>query len=360
MLAAVLSLVGAVEVPLAVSWSLMVVALVGLLWGGIDVWPRALAPTISEGTELDRAKLQNDIRGSLISGTTIATALLAAVLAWNQLAGTRADSIEQQRATEQQQRATEQQLWIAGQQLNAQAYNTAVTLLAGDTVNERSAGVLAVQRMGVQGAKAQLAGEEMSDYPLTSHAAIIMLTDHIATHAPLGEWTPSTATPSLRRDRADVQHSVGAVSAITRYRVTQGARLTAVDLRGVELQRATLDSAFFDGSDLSYADSRGESGAAPSFCASEFRGAKLRYAQLPGANFQLAHLDAADVTGANLRGAHFEGADLSNVAGLETADLDGATYDTAAAKLAPTVPWQEYGMVLTTEVGACAPWHPTN
>ncbi|KGM17939.1 hypothetical protein N867_00365 [Actinotalea fermentans ATCC 43279 = JCM 9966 = DSM 3133] len=361
---AVLSLVGAFQWPAWASWSLMVLGLIGLVLGALVVWPKALVPRVAGATALERAKLQNDARTSLVSGTTIATALLAAVLAWNQLAGTRADSLEQQRATEQQQRATEQQqraterqLWIAGQQLNAQAYNTAVTLLAGATVNERSAGVVAVQRMGEQGARAQLNGEDLSNYPLTSRAAIVMLTDHIASQAPLdGTWTPSTSTPSLRHDRADVQHALGAISAITSYRITQRARLMDVDLRGAEIAQGTFDSAKFDRSDLSFADARGGSGTFTSFCAATFVGASLRHAHLAGSDFRQAELSGADVTGADLHGAHFEGANLSGTIGLATANLEGATYDRTAAELAPGTPWAEYGMVLTEDPATCGEW----
>ncbi len=94
---AVLSLVGAFQWPAWASWSLMVLGLIGLVLGALVVWPKALVPRVAGATALERAKLQNDARTSLVSGTTIATALLAAVLAWNQLAGTRADSLEQQR-----------------------------------------------------------------------------------------------------------------------------------------------------------------------------------------------------------------------------------------------------------------------
>lgn len=328
----------------------MVMGLIGLLWGALDAWPRALVPAMTDVTALDRAKLQNDVRSSLISGTTISTALLAAVLAWNQLAGTRADAL-------QQQRATEEQLWIAGQQLNAQAYNTAVALLAGDTVNERSAGVVAIQRMGVQGARAERNGEDLSNYPLTSHAAVVMLTDHIASQAPLdGAWDPTTSTPSLRHDRADVQHALGAVSAITGYRITQRARLVDVDLRGAELAQGTFDSAKFDRSDLSFADARGGPDASPSFCSATFVGARLRHSHLAGADFRLAELSSADVTGADLHGARFEGANLSGVIGLETANLDGATYDRTAEELAPEVPWRDLGMVLVDGPVACEDW----
>jgi hypothetical protein len=173
--------------------------------------------------------------------------------------------------------------------------------------------------------------------------------------------SPSVGWGSLQKRATDVQLALDILSRDSKLKLDDGrafrADLRDTNLQGAALEKAQLQRSIFNGSHLDYAD-----GAAQAdFQGSDFRGASLfgasfESANLSGAlfsaptgssgqpldqpsdlrnvNFRRAILVGAKFDGADLRGAHLEGADLRKSTGLETAKLDGVTYD-------PSTHWPE-------------------
>jgi len=116
----------------------------------------------------------------------------------------------------------------------------------------------------------------------------------------------------LRVQRSDMEKAVQTLGRLPVFKDDQG-RTTRPDLTGANLQAMDLSGLDFEKAQLSGARLQG----------ANLTRAKLQGAYLPGAQLQGADLTSAQLQGAYLPGAQLQGADLSR-AQLQGADLTGA------------------------------------
>jgi hypothetical protein len=273
-----------------------------VLLASVLVVPQWLHPSLS-GAELQsvasadrrielqqaQAKLQNDVRTTLLQATAGLLLIAGAVASW-------------------------QQLHISRETQITERFSRAVGQLGSDNVDVQLGGIYTLERV---------AKDSRRDRRIVQ--AIIGA--HVRRHAP---WLVGSAggpvhpTPKVDRQlpwmehrRADIQAAMWVLGRRPPYRDEWQLYLSRVDLRGVflygrlsnamfrhtNLARGYMPGVQLDGADLEDAD---------------LREANLQGARLTGANLHNAHLQGANLRGADLRGAQLqeaelEGADLTDV-----------------------------------------------
>ncbi|WP_337022496.1 MULTISPECIES: pentapeptide repeat-containing protein [unclassified Pantoea] len=110
--------------------------------------------------------------------------------------------------------------------------------------------------------------------------------------------------------------------------ILQGVNLSQVNLRGAQLERASITGSDFFNTDLSHANLRGASLHRCDFRKTILRGAQLSGASLRGALFSLTDLSYTDMRGADLFSTDLRGACLRSARLPEgTWLISGEIYD---------------------------------
>lgn len=188
----------------------------------------------------------------------------------------------------------------------SERFQSAVTLLAGDSLTTRVGGVALLEQV-------------IEESPDRRENAVRLLAAFLRVRFPVTEagrarpvGEPSPAAEEVRavfaalQARADVQNvDLGRISA--RHLMLSGA-----DLTGLIFSRSDLSGSMFEKADI-------ERGA--------FMQATLRSVNFRGANLRGATFQGADLTEAQLQDADLRGADLSGTTGLESSQLTGALTD---------------------------------
>jgi Pentapeptide repeats (8 copies) len=201
----------------------------------------------------------------------------------------------QRRAEEGQRRAEEGQrrtLELTEQGQVTDRYTKAIEQLGSDKLDVRIGGIYALER---------IARDSERDHPTVIEVLTAFIREH--SREPWPEPNPQGETAE-RPTRGDVQ---AAIDVVCRRDIARDIR--QVDLRGADLEEATVNRA-----SLSEADLAEVILARAHLPAADFRNANLEDADLGGAT-----LTNADLRNANLRSATLTNADLTN------ADLGGAT-----------------------------------
>jgi Pentapeptide repeats (8 copies) len=248
--------------PQAIGLAALIVTGVLVVIGCLTLFPELLLRRSGlDGVE--RAKAENDARGTLIQAVGGAALLVGAYVTWSQLG------------------ATQQQVSIvARQQVNDQ-FSRAIEQLG----NKASPGV----RIGGIYSLSQLA----HDAPDQNYPVLDILASYVREHAPLPREGLKDAAQlgSLRLRAPDVETALVQISTLKRVPPAT-VLLDHSELAGAELAGTRLPWVTFNGSDLRNA---------------EFQNSILHH----------AHLNDTD-----LRGASFAGADLSETV-VQQANLGG-------------------------------------
>lgn len=303
-----------------------------------------------------KIEAENSLRSALFQAIGSALLVLGFVVTWQQL-----DQSRDQAAVTNSQTAAQLELTRNGQV--AERFARAMEQLGSDKADVRIGGIYALEslleefdaetrRAPASPAPARL--EEVQAERRTTSAIIEILTAYAQSRTTLVPRAPARATAP------DVQ-AVLTILGRHASRVRVPVSLAKADLRGYKLagciaddQCARFDKADFTNSDLSNVDfiyTRLETtvfvGAnleqarlqQAQLTAATFAGARLGNTNFSGANLSQAvlqdamltetNLRDADLTGANLCNAKLIAVDLSTVRNLGSADLEGATADTA-------------------------------
>ncbi|HZD71215.1 MAG TPA: pentapeptide repeat-containing protein [Actinomycetes bacterium] len=253
-----------------------------LLLGCFLVFPRKLAPPrsaedlahISDPTERmrlgdERLKLQNDIRASLLQAVGGAAVIVGIFFTWQQLQTDR-DQLRQQLAVTRQGQVAER-------------FTRAVDQLGSGRLEVQLGGIFGLEQIARQAADDPQASYRLQVYEV--------LTAYIRKHA---AWSPTDDTPIGALDELQVRApDVQAALTVLARRVIS-SNDPPLDLRGVDLRRASapdahLERAMLDGTHLEWATLDG--------------------AHLEGAYFGVTApppvvAESASLEGASLRGAH--------------------------------------------------------
>jgi pentapeptide repeat protein len=240
----------------------------------------------------DHEKRRNDLRTGLLQAVAGLAVIATLFTTLFQL------QANQKQATDQQDLARRGQI--------ADRFTKAIDQLGN--VNN-----LDVRLGGIYGLE-QIARDSRDDR--TRLATYEVLTAYVREHAP---WNPSAAVAlenlsELQARAPDIQ---AVMTVLGRRDVSTGD--PTIDLHGVDLRRANLESALLDRAEL-----RGVHLDGANLDGAHLERTQLYEGSLVSAQLRSAHLEAAGLwyvhlNGANLVGAHLEGA------GLFTADLEGAS-----------------------------------
>jgi Pentapeptide repeats (9 copies) len=276
--------------PQAIGLLALVATAAFLVFACIAIFPGLLLRG-SGLQDAEKAKAENDARGTLIQAVAGVALLVGAYVTWSQLA------------------ATQEQVSIATRQQVNDQFSRAVEQLG----NESSQGV----RIGGIYSLARLAqNNEEESYPVLD-----ILASYVREHAPLTPARPKDAATlgSLRLRSPDVWTALIQITGLKRtgdatvlldHSQLAGAELAGTrlswitfsgsDLRNASFRRATVDHAFFNDADL-----RGTE-----FGEADLSGAVFSRTNLAGARLSIdvelrgARLTSTNVCGADLRGAN--------------------------------------------------------
>lgn len=185
----------------------------------------------------------------------------------------------------------------------SERFQSAVELLAGDDLTTRVGGIALLGQVQQRAARKRRAAAR--HLPARSLAR-----DRGRPHKASGHGPPPTeevrAVLSALQYRGDVKGvDLGRISA-------RNLMESGTDLTGLVFARSDLSGSLLEGANLT---------GVP------FRQATLRGVNFRGADLTRAAFQEADLTGAQLQGADLSGADLTQVKGLTSAMLAGATTD---------------------------------
>lgn len=252
---------------------------------------------------VDRAKAENDVRGTLIQALAGIALLIGAYVTWSQLTATQ----RQLSIAEQQQRSAAQQ------QVNDQ-FSRGVEQLASASRDVRIGGIYALTSLA-------------NNTPDEKYPVIDILASYIREHAPLNV-TKSRGAPEsrlLRLRSPDVSVALIQLSTITREgRAT--VLLDHTDLEVAELGGVHLPWAAFSGADLRRAQFFDTDLHHAILDGSDLRGAELTNTDLSGADLEHADLRSDSLSGVNFNGADLSQANLTDTT-LDNIDLSKAFLD---------------------------------
>ncbi|WP_278911798.1 pentapeptide repeat-containing protein [Deinococcus wulumuqiensis] len=187
----------------------------------------------------------------------------------------------------------------------SERFQSAVELLAGDDLTTRVGGI------ALLGQVAQTSSERREN-------AVRLLATYLRVHSPVteeGRAKPVVTAPPTEEVRAVLSalHYRGDVKGVDLGRISaRNLMASGNDLTGLVFARSDLSGSLLEGANLT---------GVP------FRQATLRGVNFRGANLTRAAFQEADLTGAQFQGADLSGADLTQVKGLTSAMLAGATTD---------------------------------
>ena len=244
-----------------------------------------------------QAKLQNEVRTTLLQATVGLLLIAGAVATWRQLQISRETQI-----TEQFSRAVEQ--------------------LGNDNKDQQVGGIYTLERVAKDSHRDRRIVQAVIGAYVRRHAPWLVGSTEVPLHPTL---TVDRQLPWMEHRCADIQAAMWVLGRRPRYRDEWQLYLSRVDLRGVflygrlsnamfrhaNLARGYMPGVQLDGADLEDAD---------------LREANLQGARLTGASLRKAHLQDANLRGADLRGADLRGAQLQE-AELEGADLTDVRVD---------------------------------
>jgi Pentapeptide repeats (8 copies) len=285
-------------VTLAIAAGLVLLVLLA----SVLVVPRWLHPSLSRAElqgvagadrriELQQAqaRLQNDVRTTLLQATAGLLLIAGAVATW-------------------------QQLQISRETQITERFGRAVGQLGSDNEDVRVGGIYTLERVAKDSRRDRQIVQAVIGAYVRRHAPWLVGSARGPVHP-----TPTVdrKLPWMEHRRADIQAAMWVLGRRPRYRDEWQLYLSRVDLRGVflygrlsnamlrhtNLARGYMPGVQLDGADLEDAD---------------LREANLQGARLTGANLRKAHLQGANLRGADLRGAQLqeaelEGADLTDV-----------------------------------------------
>jgi Pentapeptide repeats (8 copies) len=290
----------------------LVIAAMLVLLACVLVFPRLLHPQLSaadlQGVAADKrvelqqaqARLQNDVRATLLQGVAGLLLVAGAIATWRQIQVSREGQITER-------------------------FTRAIDQLGSAQPEVRLGGIYALERIA-------------KDSPADRRTVVAVLAALVRTHAPWmvgapnGPEHPSATVderlPWLEHRAVDVQAALWVLSRRPPSRDPLQLYLSRVDLRAAflrdarlpntALRHANLARALMPGIDLSRSDLED----------TDLRNTDLRAAQLTHASLYKAHLQNADLGGANLQRADLRGANLQG-ANLQGADLIDVRVDAA-------------------------------
>jgi hypothetical protein len=290
----------------------LVIAAMLVLLACVLVFPRLLHPQLSaadlQGVAADKrvelqqaqARLQNDVRATLLQGVAGLLLVAGAIATWRQIQVSREGQITER-------------------------FTRAIDQLGSAQPEVRLGGIYALERIA-------------KDSPADRRTVAAVLAALVRTHAPWmvgapnGPEHPSATVderlPWLEHRAVDVQAALWVLSRRPPSRDPLQLYLSRVDLRAAflrdarlpntALRHANLARALMPGIDLSRSDLED----------TDLRNTDLRAAQLTHASLYKAHLQNADLGGANLQRADLRGANLQG-ANLQGADLIDVRVDAA-------------------------------
>jgi hypothetical protein len=293
------------------SWLIALAIVVAVvLLGCMLTFPRLLYPPLSAAqlqgvTSADKrielqqvqAKLQNDVRATLLQGAAGLLLVIGAVATWWQLQISREGQL-----TERFSRAVEQ--------------------LGSHNEDVRTGAIRTLERIA-------------KDSPKDRNAVQGVIGAYVRRHAPwlVGSRNgPPHPTPTVDRQLPWLEHRCGDVQTAMWVlgrrppsRDEWQLYLSRVDLRGAFLE-GRLSNALLRHTNLARAHMPAVRLEHADLEDADLREANLQRVRLTGANLRNAHLQGADLRGANLRGTDLRGANL-RAAHLEGADLTSARAD---------------------------------
>jgi hypothetical protein len=284
----------------------LAVAALFVVLAAVLVAPRLVYPQLPaaelRGVAADRrvelqqaqARLQNDLRATLLQGVAGLLLVAGAVATWRQVQVSREGQITER-------------------------FTRAIDQLGSAQPEVRLGGIYALERIA-------------KDSPADRRTVAAVLAALVRTHAPWmvgapnGPEHPSATVderlPWLEHRAVDVQAALWVLSRRPPSRDPLQLYLSRVDLRAAflrdarlphtALRHANLARALMPGIDLSRSDLED----------TDLRNTDLRAARLTKANLHKAHLQNADLAGADLQRADLRGANLQG-AKLQGADLTG-------------------------------------
>jgi hypothetical protein len=288
--------------------ALATTAVLALVLVGIVVVPQWLHPQLSPAElqgvtsadrrvelQQDQARLQNDVRATLLQGAA-GVLLVAGVV------------------------ATLWQVQVSRQGQITERFARAVDHLGGDKPDVRVGGIYTLERIAKDSRPDRATVAAVLETFVRNHAPWMV-------GAPAGPEHP-TATideqlPWLQHRAPDIGTAMLVLGRRPPSKDERPLYLSRVDLRGAyladaqlsrvalryaNLARAVMPRVQLEGSDLHRADLRHAD-----LQRARLRGANLGGCSLQGADLQGADLQGADLRGSNLRGAKLEGADLTGV-----------------------------------------------
>jgi uncharacterized protein YjbI with pentapeptide repeats len=287
------------------GWVVMLaIAAMVVLLACVLVFPRLLHPQLSaaelRGVAADRrvelqqaqARLQNDVRATLLQGVAGLLLVAGAVATWRQIQVSREGQITER-------------------------FTRAIDQLGSAQPEVRLGGIYALERIA-------------KDSPADRRTVAAVLAALVRTHAPWmvgapnGPEHPSATVderlPWLEHRAVDVQAALWVLSRRPPSPDPLQLYLSRVDLRAAFLRDARLPNTAIRHANLARALMPGIDLSRSDLEDTDLRNTDLRAAQLTNASLHKAHLQSADLNGANLRGADLRGANLQG-ANLQGADL---------------------------------------
>jgi uncharacterized protein YjbI with pentapeptide repeats len=309
------------------------------------ILPPYFASRDSSLQHIDRSKLENDVRTTLLQGVAGMLVVVGGIAAWLQLDTNR-------KQLRQALDASNRELALAREGQITERFTKAIEQLAGNTLDLKVGGIYALERIA-------------HDSDLDRHAIREILAAYVRGHSP---WPPDNKAglppdhpisdlPPLRTRSDDIQMAMTALGrkslfgdelhhgdAMAPKSLRDSKRadstfperiiLSQVDLRGAYLRDAALPRVDFTNAHLERADLIGADLQSSRLGGADFRQALLTNANLgraylvnghlQGAHFESALLERVKLMGANLEGAHLINANLTG-ANLRNAVLRGAS-----------------------------------
>jgi hypothetical protein len=305
------------------GWLLSIVATIGivwLIWNSVLVFPQEIVNQSLVGmpsgsaapTQVDILKAENDVRATLIQ--TIGGFLLfvgAITSIWQIVSNTA---------------ASREELRLAREGQITERFTRAVDQLGSSLGNS---GVNVEVRLGAIYALERIANESDVDY-----APIIeVLAAYVRTNVRMSS-APKPVHGFVLRPRSDIQAAMTSIGRIRLYYLARSRKYgwQELNLRRTDLARVHLEGAHLEKARLRNANLQEAHLENTYLCNAGLQGANLFDADLQGANLEKAELHRtifgqATLKGAVLREAEFEAVDLTNVQGLELAQVQEAYWD---------------------------------
>jgi uncharacterized protein YjbI with pentapeptide repeats len=304
------------------QWAVAIILLSLVVIGCVVLFPAQLASRDADLRHIDRSKLENDVRTTLLQGVAGLLVVVGGIATWRQLDTNRLQ-------LRQTLEANRRQFALTREGQITERFTHAIEQLGGENLDLKVGGIYALERIARDSRSDSIAIREILAAYVRGHSRWPsdkrgLAADRLSDLPPLRIRTDDVQTAMTVLARKSLfgdqpgQYTTTGMSVPQKSAQVDGVEperiiLAEVDLRGAYLRDASLERVDFTKAHLERAD---------------FIGSHLRDARLRSANLRQAVLTNADLTGANLIGARLEGAHLESArlddAQLVRAHLQGA------------------------------------